>query len=180
METLYNINLIHLRTKAHWLWSFMVANIDKNIQIFVRKSVCLFGQFSVKSACWDVLIIMVASNVISGSSAKFLSEFDLAPLQHSSCSVCQAFFHVPQQPRPDAFNSWWCQAQGGRRRRRVEGGAQGCLPIEPWKHGTQSMLDDRHTAKWQNTVCRGNRNSTSLTSLTRIALPRSRTDLKSQ
>ena len=31
-----------------------------------------------------------------------------------------------------------------------EGGAQGCLSVEPCKHGTRSVSDDRHAAKWQN------------------------------
>ena len=31
-----------------------------------------------------------------------------------------------------------------------KGGAQGCLSIEPCKHGTRSVSDDRHAAKWQN------------------------------
>lgn len=63
---------------------------------------------------------------------------DLAPFQPGSCSVCQALFFFFSPPcataaaeepflvgvegrwvaeggggRPDAFNSWWCQAQVG-------------------------------------------------------------------
>lgn len=68
-------------------------------------------------------------------------------------------------------------AGGAKPRAGVGGGVGGwgavCLSIRLWKHRTQSMSDNGHTAKWQNIVWRRNRH------FTRIAPLRSKVDLKS-
>lgn len=123
---------------------------------------------NIKWLSWIYLIILLPSKV-------------LTIFKTSSCSACQTFSPcsaaaAAEEPfwGPDAFNSWWCQAQGGRRtRRREDGGARGRLSTEPWKHGTRSMTDDRHAAKWQNNARRKNSLSA------RAAPPWSTDELKS-
>lgn len=110
------------------------------------------------------LITLLPSNVLAANGYKFNCQCDLVLFQTSSCSVSQTFLCVPQQQLRNHFGAWCIQQQvvpspglveEVEEEKKKTGRAWGRLPTEPWKHGTQSMSGDRHSARWQNNACRG-------------------------